>query len=71
MSEHKHFISIWLFIGSLLLVYGLLIFGAGIYELSHPIHKTLSELHAPIWWGGLLVVMGLVYILIFRPRGEK
>ena len=71
MSEHKHFISIWLFIGSLLLVYGLLILGSGIYELSHPLQKPLAELHAPIWWGALLIVLGVVYILIFRPRREK
>jgi len=34
MSEQKHSLSIWLFIGSLLLVYGLLILGSGIYVLS-------------------------------------
>jgi len=71
MSEHKHFISIWLFVGTLVLVYGLLILGSGIYELSHPLRKTLAELHAPIWWGGLLIVLGVGYILIFRPRREK
>jgi hypothetical protein len=73
MSENRHFISIWLFIGSLLLVYGLLILGSGIYELSHPPEKTLAlaEYHAPIWWGGLLIAVGVVYIVIFRPRREK
>ena len=71
MSEHKHFISIWLFIGSLLLVYGLLILGSGIYELSHPLKKTLAELHAPIWWGALLVVLGLFYSIAFRPGRSK
>jgi FtsH-binding integral membrane protein len=71
MSEHRHFLSIWLFIGTLVLVYGLLILGSGIYELSHPLQKPLAELHAPIWWGALLIVLGVVYILIFRPRREK
>jgi hypothetical protein len=73
MSEQKHSLSIWLFIGSLLLVYGLLILGSGIYELSHPPEHplVLAKLNAPIWWGGLLIVLGVTYILIFRPRREK
>jgi hypothetical protein len=73
MSEQKHSLSIWLFIGSLLLVYGLLILGSGIYVLSHPPEHplALANLHAPIWWGGLLIVLGAAYILIFRPRREK
>ena len=28
MSEHKHFISIWFFIGVLLVIYGILITGS-------------------------------------------
>ena len=36
MHEHKGMISIWFFIGVLLLFYGILIGGAGIYELRNP-----------------------------------
>ena len=36
VSEHKHFISIWLFIGGLLLIYGILILGSGIYDYFNP-----------------------------------
>ncbi|MBI4877294.1 MAG: hypothetical protein HY822_21925, partial [Acidobacteria bacterium] len=52
MSEGKHYISIWFFIGSLLGVYGVLILGAGIYGAIHPPAEkvVLSELHAGIWW---------------------
>jgi hypothetical protein len=73
MSERKHFISIWLFIGSLMLVYGILIFGTGIYEIYNPPdrHPVLAELRAPIWWGALLIVLGAIYVLIFRPRRGK
>jgi hypothetical protein len=24
-------------------------------------------LHAPVWWGMLLIVLGSVYVWIFRP----
>ena len=61
-------ISIWFFIGVLLLIYGVLIFGAGMYGLSHPPDVVRADLHAPIWWGLLLVILGAVYTVRFRPR---
>jgi len=66
-------ISIWFFIGALLLVYGILILGAGIYELAsppeHPV--TLANLHAGIWWGGLLILLGGFYSIKFRPHSGQ
>ena len=44
-------ISIWFFIGVLLLIYGILILGAGLYGLAHPPEVVLAKLHAGIWWG--------------------
>jgi hypothetical protein len=66
-------ISIWFFIGVLLLLYGVLILGAGIYDLSNPAaHPVVrSDLHAGIWWGALLIAMGVVYSLRFRPGRGK
>ena len=66
-------ISIWFFIGLLLLAYGILILGAGIYDLGNPPEHpvVLANLHAGIWWGGLLIVLGLIYTLKFKPgRGN-
>lgn len=73
MSEHKHFISIWLFIGSLLLIYGILILGSGIYDYFNPPATTtvLANLHPQIWWGAVLLVMGAVYCWNFRPGKQK
>jgi hypothetical protein len=70
MSHQRHFISIWLFIGVLLLIYGVLILGSGIYNLFNPPAEqtVLANLHAPIWWGALLTVLGAVYTVVFRPR---
>jgi hypothetical protein len=66
-------ISIWFFIGVLLLIYGVLILGAGIYDLSNPAAHpvVMSELHAGIWWGALLIALGVVYSLRFRPGRGK
>ena len=62
--------SIWWFAGILLLAYGIVIFSTGIWELGHPLANppVLSNLHAPIWWGALLTIAGLVYTIGFRPR---
>lgn len=63
-------ISIWFFIGVLLLAYGILILGAGLYELSsppeHPV--VLSNLHAGIWWGVLMIILGGIYTFRFSPK---
>lgn len=60
--------SIWFFSGLLLLCYGVLVLGTGVWELGHPlVHPpVLSNLHAPLWWGGLMLVMGLFYTIRFR-----
>ena len=61
-------ISIWFFIGVLLLVYGVLIFAAGMYGLSHPPDVVRADLHVGIWWGLLLLLLGAIYTVRFRPR---
>lgn len=62
-------ISIWFFIGISLLVNGLLILGAGLYEVAHPPANpvVLFRLHANVWWGGLLFVLGAIYSVRFAP----
>lgn len=62
-------ISIWFFIGVLLTVYGAMIFGYGLFELAtgQTANVVLANLHAPVWWGAVLLVLGLFYDLRFRP----
>ena len=69
MTEKHHIIPVWFFVGLLLLIYGVLIFISGLTEWSHPPDTVLSNLHAAVWWGALLVVLGGVYCLMFRPKG--
>jgi hypothetical protein len=68
-EEKKHFISIWFFIGALLSVYGVLILGAGVWEIIEPPRQqvVLGNLHAAVWWGALLIALGAVYLVKFRP----
>jgi len=65
MHEHGR-LPIWFFIGVLLTAYGVLILGAGLYGLSHPANVVLDG----IWWGILLLLVGLFYVLRFYPRKQ-
>ena len=66
-------IAIWFFIGISLLVNGVLIFASGIYEWIHPPEApvVLFRLHASVWWGGLLAILGAVYCFHYAPWKGK
>jgi len=66
--EKRHMLPVWFFIGANLLIYGVLIFATGIYELGNPPDTVLADLHAPIWWGIVLVIVGGIFFLRFYPR---
>ncbi|MEW6512139.1 MAG: hypothetical protein AB1428_14405 [Bacteroidota bacterium] len=61
---------IWYFVGLFLLVTGAIVTAAGIYDLvSPPAQKTvLAELHPGIWWGGVMLVSGAVFLLFNRKK---
>lgn len=67
-------ISIWFFIGISLAVNGALILGAGVYQLISPPRNpgiVLFHLHANVWWGALLLLIGLVYCFRFAPQRQS
>lgn len=70
MHEHKKMISIWFFIGVLLLFYGVVILAQGLYELTTPPANPVvrADLHIGILWGSLLLIMGAGYTAAFRPQ---
>jgi succinate dehydrogenase hydrophobic anchor subunit len=65
-------ISIWFFIGISLLVNGILITAAGVWQIYNPPANpvVLFNLHANVWWGALLLVLGLAACIHFRPHSE-
>ena len=70
---HSGRISIWFFIGVMLTIYGAMIFASGLINLATgklP-HVVLANLHAPVWWGGLMLALGIFYCLKFRPRKQQ
>ncbi len=67
---HGSGIPIWFFIGVLLVIYGAMIFAYGLYEVAsgNLANVQLANLHTPLWWGGLLLLLGIFYCVKFRPR---
>jgi hypothetical protein len=72
MKSGSH-LSIWFFTGLCLGVNGALIFAWGIYEtMVPPANKVvLYDLHANVWWGGVLLIMGVFFSLRFSPARER
>ncbi|QEH37287.1 hypothetical protein OJF2_58770 [Aquisphaera giovannonii] len=68
-------VPIWFFIGCLLLIYGVLIFGAGLYALVFPPPEeqrvALYSLHADVWWGAFMAAVGSFYCLRYHPYKAK
>jgi hypothetical protein len=61
-------IPVWFFVGVLLAIYGALVLASGLSEWATPPPTVLAELHAPVWWGALLVVVGGAYTAAYWPR---
>jgi hypothetical protein len=66
----KEEISVWFFIGVLLLIYGILIIGATAMSTA-PTDVKFAEYHIGTWWGALLTVLGLIYSIAFRPNKKS
>jgi hypothetical protein len=67
----RNLISIWFFIGVLVLVYGVIILGAAFFaDHSGARQVVLQELRVDIWWGILMTVLGLFYTIKFRPKKQ-
>jgi len=63
-TEPKQMRPIWHFVGLILLVIGGLVIISGIFNaISPPEELTiLQEIHPDLWWGGLMVLVGLFFL---------
>lgn len=63
-------VPVWFFIGSLLILYGVIVTAASVYDVFHrgsAPSTVLENIHFGIWWGILMIGIGTVYFIIFRP----
>ena len=60
----KEMKSIWFFVGIMLSALGTIIFLTGLYywfvSKQHP--TVLAYLHPDIWWGGIMAIVGAVFL---------
>ena len=72
---HGSGIPIWFFIGVLLVIYGGMILATASLNGRRELIRAgvqLTNLHTPVWWGGMLAALGLFYVVKFRPgRASK
>lgn len=68
MRERHHMLPVWFFIGVLLTIYGVIILITSIVDWSQPSQVILAQYHAGLWGGILLLLIGVLYVLKFRPR---
>ena len=56
---------IWYFVGLILLVIGSILLLTGSYLLISPAepNSVLGELYPNIWWGALMIVVGLIFVI--------
>ena len=61
---------IWYFVGLILLVIGCILFLTGLYLLISPQEKqsVIGDLHPDIWWGGFMVIVGILFVLGNRKK---
>lgn len=56
---------IWYFVGLILLAVGSIIFVTGLYLYftQAEIKSILGSLYPNIWWGAIMIVVGLTYVI--------
>jgi hypothetical protein len=70
MTKDSH-LSIWFFVGILLVTYGVIIVGAGVYGIFSPPDVKLAGYHADLVWGLILLAIGVFYCYHFAPNKAK
>ncbi len=69
MENNKQMIPVWFWVGLMMLVYGVLITGAGIYYLSNPPLDYAAKWTNPdLWWGLIMLIVGVVFVLLSRKK---
>ena len=65
--------TIWYLVGIVITVMGGLVFLAGIIDVFKSVaQKTvLSDLHPGIWWGVIMVLTGLIFLLKNKGKVVK
>ncbi|NOX38205.1 MAG: hypothetical protein GXO78_11805 [Calditrichaeota bacterium] len=63
--------SIWYFVGLVLITMGAIIFLTGLYIWMGGLQTqtVLHHLHPNIWWGGLMILSGILFFIRKNDSG--
>lgn len=65
-------LDIWFFVGIILIVYGVILSLIGIYYIFNPYTDViLGNLNPNLWWGGIMIVSGIILQLISYHSRKK
>jgi hypothetical protein len=70
-TPQQESVSIWIWVGLVLCTYGLLVLATGLYQLSQPPTTVLGSLRPGIWWGGLMLIVGALFLLADRRAAAR
>ncbi len=71
-SQEQQGLTIWSFLGFIFIIYGLAITGAGIYYIFYPhVSTALYALNPSLWWGAIMLLVGLVFTVGDRKYRKK
>lgn len=74
MHEEQESLSIWFFVGLILTIYGVIVLIANIQVLISPpetTHVVFENLHSGLWWGGIMLLLGLLFLYLHWPKRKK
>jgi len=72
MENQKQMIPVWFWVGLMLLVYGILITGAGLLYISSPPSNYMAKWTNPnLWWGGVMLVVGVIFLYLGRKKNTS
>ena len=72
-QESKKMKPIWYFVGLMLVIMGGIILITGLYYLFFPVqtNTVLAELHPDIWWGGGMLIVGIVFLILNKKASVE
>lgn len=65
-TNEPKMLSIWFWVGSMLGIYGLIVFSCGIYYHFVPNAVSILSHNPGLWWGAIMLLASVVFLFIAK-----